>query len=182
MNLPSRLLSAFLFIMLISLSSCKEDVSSVYSSKNRVQCGFNVVSYAELIHCIDNYGQFSSIRQSGNKIIMSSPVSTNAYDFDAVSARSFYFGLGGLIVGTPNLTSDNNPYRCYDLACPNCDRASRRLDISDNGRATCPHCGIVYDLNNDGVIIDRGNSNFDSPRVLYRYRISYNGSMIHMYN
>ena len=41
MNLPSRLLSVFLFVLLICLSSCKEDVSSVYSSKNRVQCGFN---------------------------------------------------------------------------------------------------------------------------------------------
>ena len=171
-----------MLFILISFSSCKEDISSVYSTKNRVQCGFNVVSYAELIHCIDNYGQFSTIRQSGTKIIMSSPVSTNSYDFDAVSARSFYFGLGGLIVGTPNLSSDGNPYRCYDLACPNCDRASYRLNVSDNGRASCSHCGITYDLNNDGVIIDRGNSNFESPRVLYRYRISYNGMMIHMYN
>ena len=176
------LVSLPVLFILISFSSCKEDISSVYSTKNRVQCGFNVVSYAELIHCIDNYGQFSTIRQSGTKIIMSSSVSTNSYDFDAVSARSFYFGLGGLIVGTPNLSSDGNPYRCYDLACPNCDRASYRLNVSDNGRASCSHCGITYDLNNDGVIIDRGNSNFDSPRVLYRYRISYNGSMIHMYN
>ena len=167
---------------ILSLMSCKEDISSVYSSKNRVQCGFNVASYAELINCIDNLGQFSSIRQSGSKIIMSSSVSTNSYDFDAVSSRSFYFGLGGLIVGTPNLTSDGNPYRCYDLACPNCDRASYRLSISDNGRAKCSHCGIVYDLNNNGSIIDRGSSDFESPRVLYRYRITYDGMMIHMYN
>lgn len=171
-----------MLVLLLCFPSCKDDISSVYSTKNRVQCGFNVVSYAELVNCIDNYGQFSSIRQSGTKIIMKSTSSTNTYDFDAISARSFYFGLGGLIVGTPNLTSDGNRYRCYDLACPNCDRASHRLDISDNGRAKCSHCGITYDLNNDGIIVDKGQSNFDSPRVLYRYRITYDGVMIHMYN
>ena len=42
-------LSVVCLVLLVCLSACKDDVSSVYSSKNRVQCGFNVVSYAELV-------------------------------------------------------------------------------------------------------------------------------------
>ena len=168
-------------VMTMLSYSCDDDVSSVYSTKYRVRCGFTVVSYAELINCIDNLGQFTTIRKSGSNIIMKSASSSYTYALDAIS-KEFLFGLGGLIIGTPVLPSDNQPYRTYDLSCPNCDRASYRLDVSDNARATCNHCGIVYDLNRDGMIIDKGESDFDSPRVLYRYRITYDGSMVHVFN
>lgn len=172
------------FLMMLTIlaaMSCDDEISSAYSTKYRVRCGFTVVSHAELVNCIDNYGSFTTIRQSGSKIIMQSYSSTNSYNLNAIS-EEYYFGLGGLIVGTPNLSSDGNPYRAYDLACPNCDRASYRLSVSDNGRAKCGHCGIVYDLNNDGVILERGTSEIQSPRALYRYRITYDGNMVHMYN
>ncbi len=168
-------------VLTILSYSCDDDVSSVYSTKYRVRCGFNVVSYPELINCIDNLGQFTTIRKSGTNILMKSASSSNSYSLDAIS-KDFLFGLGGLIIGTPVLPSDNQPYRAYDLSCPNCDRAGYRLDVSDNARATCKHCGIVYDLNRDGMIIDKGESDFDSPRVLYRYRITYDGSMVHVFN
>ncbi len=168
-------------LLSVMFTACEDEVSSAYSTKYKVRCGFTVVSYPELVNCVNNYGSFTIIRQSGSNIIMKSYVSTNSYALNAIS-EEYYFGLGGLIVGTPNLASDGNPYRVYDLSCPNCDRASYRMSVTDNGRATCPHCGIVYDLNNDGVILERGNSDFKSPRVLYRYRISYDGNMIHMYN
>lgn len=168
--------------VLLLLDACEDDVvTSVYSRKYKVRCGFTVVSHVELVNCIDNYGQFSTIRQKGDKIIMKSAVSANEYNVDAIS-KDYFYGLGGLIVGTPNLSSDDQRYRAYDLACPNCDRANYRLTVGDEGFATCGHCCIVYDLNNDGIIIDKGSSDFTSPRVLYRYRIYYDGNMIHVTN
>ncbi len=177
----SVLLSVSTAILLMCFICCEDDVSSVYTSKYPVRCGFTVVNHAELINCINNMGQFSTIRQSGDKIIMKSSVSTTEYNLDAIS-KDYYYGLGGLIVGTPTSTPDNQPYRAYDLACPNCDRNNYRLAVENNGWAKCSHCGITYDLNSDGIIIDKGESNFKSPRILYRYRITYDGMMIHIYN
>ena len=165
----------------LSFSSCEDDISSVYCTKYRVRCGFTVVNHSELVNCVNNLGQFSTVRMSGGKIIMKSSVSTTEYTPDYL-AKDFYFGLGGLIIGTPLLPSDNEPLRAYDLACPNCDRAGYRLTVSDNARAKCAHCGITYDLNRDGMIEDKGSSNFTSPRTLYRYRIKYDGMMVHVYN
>ena len=165
-----RILVSLASLLAIFMTSCKEDVTSIYSTKYKVRCGFTVVSYPELVNCIDNYGQFTTIRQSGSNIIMKSTASTTSYAMDAIS-REFYFGLSGLIVGTPTISSDGSAYRAYDLGCPNCDRASYRLTVNDNGTARCAHCGIIYDLNNDGVILDKGDSDFDKPRVLYRYNI-----------
>lgn len=168
-------------LVALLMTSCKDEVTSIYSTKYKVRCGFTVVSYPELVNCIDNLGQFSTIRQSGSNIIMKSAVSTTSYAMDAIS-KEFFFGLSGLIVGTPTISNDGSPYRAYDLGCPNCDRASYRLTVNDNGTARCSHCGIIYDLNDNGVILDKGESNFDSPRVLYRYNIIYNGIMIHINN
>ena len=175
--------SILLAVLVMSLYSCDDDISSVYSTKYRVRCGFLVVSYPELVNCIDNLGQFTTIRKSGDNIVMKSSAGNSTYSLNFISySKDFLFGLGGLIIGTPVLPSDNQPYRAYDLSCPNCDRASYRLDVSDNAHATCNHCGIVYDLNRDGMIIDKGESDFESPRVLYRYRITYDGNMVHVFN
>lgn len=170
-----------IIIALACLTSCEDDFSNVYSTKYPVRCRFTVVNHIELINSINNLGQFASIRMSGGKIVMTSSSSTTSYTPEYL-AKEFYFGLGGIIVGTPTLPLDNQPLRAYDLACPNCDRAAHRLTLSDNGWATCSNCGIVYDLNSDGMIIDKGKSDFNSPRVLYRYRIIYDGNDIHVNN
>ena len=167
--------------MALPLISCDDEVNSVFSTKYRVRCGFLVVNHAELINCIDNLGQFSTIRQSGSKIKMASSVSNTEYNVDEIS-KDYYYGLGGLIIGTPTSPLDGQPYRAYDLACPNCDRNNYRLSVDVNGWAKCSHCGITYDLNSDGVILDKGESNFQSPRSLYRYRINYDGMRVHVYN
>ena len=92
----------------------------------------------------------------------------------------FSFGLGGLIVGT-NFNGDN---LAYDLACPYCDVASYRLSLADNGYCRCSHCGIQYDMNNYGIIasIDSTKTYTNKPRGLYRYRITYDGTNVSVYN
>ena len=170
---------ALLLICLMGFitTSCKDELTSTYSEKYRVMCGFQVVSYKELINVIGNYGQFASIRQSGSQIVMKTLQSETSYNMDALS-KDFRFGLGGLIVGTDTWGN----YRAFDLACPNCDRVDFRLTIGENGIVSCGKCGIKYDLNNDGVIFDKGKGTYESPRGLYRYRIAYDGMRVHITN
>ena len=158
-------------------TSCKDELTTTYSKKYRVMCGFQVVSYQELINVIGNYGQFASIRQSGSQIVMKTLQSETSYNMDALS-KDFHFGLGGLIVGTDTWGN----YRAFDLACPNCDRVDFRLTIGENGIVACGKCGIKYDLNNDGVIFDKGKGTHESPRGLYRYPITYDGIRVNIIN
>jgi hypothetical protein len=76
----------------------------------------------------------------------------------------FYYGLGGLIIGTP-MTMDGNIW-AFDWACPSCDKASNRLKIDRTmGHATCPDCRTKFDLNSGGIAIE-GKS-----RPMWQYRI-----------
>ncbi|MBQ2165654.1 MAG: hypothetical protein II447_02650, partial [Bacteroidaceae bacterium] len=113
----------------------------------------------------------------GSQIVMKTLQSETSYNMDALS-KDFRFGLGGLIVGTDTWGN----YRAFDLACPNCDRVDFRLTIGENGIVSCGKCGIKYDLNNDGVIFDKGKGTYESPRGLYRYRIAYDGMRVHITN
>ena len=74
---------------------------------------------------------------------------------------------------------------CYDLACPICDRADKRLTLysGGDGYARCSKCGVSFDMNNYGAIyqVPEG-SNLTSPRGLYRYRIRYDGNIVNAYN
>lgn len=162
------------------LFSCSDELTSTYSNKDRVVCSFSVLQYTELFGVIGNYGQFASIRQSGSNIIMQSSSSKTSYSMDATQ-KYFSLGLGGLIVGT----SYEGEYLAYDLACPNCDRADKRLSISNDGYARCQNskCHIQYNLNNHGVISEVPEENVhDNPRGLFRYRIAYDGQYVHVYN
>lgn len=170
-----------LFLLLVVASvSCSDDVSSTYSTAHPVRCNFTVVQYTELFQVIDNFGQFASIRKSSAKLIMKHGSSETTYNM-LETQKYFDFGLGGLIVGT---TFEGN-YRAYDLSCPNCDRATYRLNITDDGFAKCPNntCHIVYNLNYDGIISEVPKEcNHQNPRALYRYKVAYDGMTLNIYN
>lgn len=171
-----RKLLAFAALALVALS-CSDDVTHTYTTKYRVMCGFAVASYPELMTVVNNAGQFGTVRASGGKIVMVGPSTSTSYTMDALQ-EDFLFGLGGLIIGTNNFVE----LRAYDLACPNCDRADRRLTLSDDGTCRCAKCGIVYDMNNDGVILDKGDGTHSHPRGLYRYPITYDGMNVQVIN
>lgn len=172
---------AFAFVSMSMLTSCEDDFNSSFSKKNHVYCFFNSMQYPQLHNAMGNPGQYVSIRQrvlnGTTKIEMTSSIGSEQYMADALSVN-FTYGLGGLIVGT-NFYGE---YLAYDLACSNCDRADRRLNINDNGTAICGKCGIVYDLNNYGVISAVEGDGSDSPRNLYRYRINYDGTNVIVHN
>ena len=78
--------------------------------------------------------------------------------------KQFILGLNnGIIVGfqTLNTDSPNGGFMAYDQQCPNCVRNENntvnpnyRIQMSDNGIATCGKCGKKYDLNNGGIILN----------------------------
>lgn len=176
-----------LFLLLLTLlSSCKKDeVTQTYSTANRVFVSFSVLSYAELFNAMGNPGQFVSVRSTTRNgvtgVLMTNSAGSHFYQLDKVDLTSFYFGLGGLIMGTNNYGELES--LAYDLACPNCNRADTRMDLHSNGTSTCPHCHISYDLNNYGIITNtEGNTIHASPRGLYRYRIMFDGTTVNVYN
>lgn len=178
------LLFTFHFLLFIPfLTSCTDDeVSKMYSTKHPVNCTFYVPTYTQLFNAMGSYGEFVSIRRRASNgvpvVEMSSKIGTGQYAEDRVM-QYYLYGLGGLIAGT-NYYGEN---LAFDLACPNCDRADRRLSIGDAGLVKCGKCGITYDLNNYGVISSMPqNCIHPSPRGLYRYRIMYDGTNIRIFN
>ncbi|MBR1668886.1 MAG: hypothetical protein IJ693_11510 [Bacteroidaceae bacterium] len=173
---------AFLLFPILLLCGCSDDATSTFSNREHVFCRFDVLQYVELFNVMGNPGQFASIRKhvvnGVTKVTMESAGSSTDYNLDALS-KNFGFGLGGLIVGTSNF----NETLCYDLSCPICDRADRRLTLSNNGYAHCAKCGTTFDMNSKGVIyqIDEENPPV-TKRGLYRYRINYDGSTVNAYN
>jgi len=172
-----------LFILLLSFVSCSDDDStSTYSRREYVYCYFSVLQYAELFNVMGNPGQYASIRKhvvgGVTKITITCTGSSTDYTLDALS-KEFGFGLGGLIVGTNHYGET----LCYDLSCPICDRADRRLTLTDNGYARCAKCGVTFDMNNYGVIYESpSDADLINPRGLYRYRIRFDGTTLNAYN
>ncbi len=163
-----------------TLISC-DDTTTTYSNRELVRINYAVSSYTELFNVMGNYGQFASIREMGNGKVRMTLGSTGKYtDYTPSKTQQyFYFGLGGVIVGT-NYNGEN---LAYDLSCPYCDAAAYRLSLSDNGYAKCSHCGISYDMNNYGVILSTDSTRqYGSLRGLYRYKITYDGTNMSVYN
>lgn len=160
-----------LFIFLVLLCGCSDDISSIYSFREQVFCQFNALQYAALNQVMDNYGEFATLRL---KFDVAPKVEMNyrgtSFPYTDALIKNFLLGLGGLIVGTTHF----GEYRCYDLACPICDRADRRLTLTNDGYAKCGKCGVSFDLNNDGVIHTvPEDAQLDTHRGLYRYFITY---------
>ena len=104
-----------------------------------------------------NVGQYRLTDALGNETTVSIPQIQ-------LQQSPFYYGLGGLIIGTP-MSMDGNLW-AFDWACPNCDLASKRLKIDrELGHAICTECGVKFDLNSGGIAIE-GKS-----RPMWHYRI-----------
>lgn len=170
-------------LTLLMLTACSDDATSTYSNREYVYCSFDVLKSDVLPNVMGNPGQFASIRRhmvdSSSQIeIISSSGLKGYYPIDYYSEH-FGFGLGGLIIGTNHF----GEHLCYDLACPICDRADRRLTLTNDGYAKCSKCSVTFDLNNYGVIYDiPEEAQLTNTRGLYRYRINYDGQILNAFN
>lgn len=171
-----------LLLVFAVLCACSDSYSE-FSKKYLVNFSYMVTASQQLFTTMGNYGQFCTIRKESSngktEIVMTNAMSTGRYTINETQ-KYFNYGLGGLIVGT-NIYGQ---HLAYDLACPNCDRNFRRLSLGDNGFATCNHCGLTYDMNNLGVITSRDSTARPQTDVrgMLRYRITYNGTNIAVYN
>ena len=177
-----RLPLTIIIITAACLWAC-DDSYSEFSKKYPVNFSYMVSASQQLFTTMGNYGQFCTIRRETSngktEIVMTNSLGTGRYTINETQ-KYFNYGLGGLIVGT-------NIYGqplAYDLACPNCDRNTRRLSLDDAGYATCKHCGLTYDMNNLGVITSKDSTARPQTdaRGMLRYRITYNGTNIAVYN
>ncbi len=177
------LLPIAVYLLPFAFTSCEDEVSSQYSTQYQVRFFMNVNESAELISAIGNPGQFVTIRQKAGKVRIENELGGNDYNLSYIGANEFLYGLGGLIVGTSNIPNMNGNFDivAYDLACPTCNRAERRLSVH-GGNAKCGKCGLSYDLNNNGVISNSADSTLTNVRGLYKYRLIYDGKSINVFN
>lgn len=173
--------SVFIVLLAILLAmpqSC-ENSYSIYSGKYRVNYIFN--PNTPPFNTVTSVGTFIAVRSVGAELVVTDAgKNTTRWPVSEAELRSFCFGLGGLIIGTPALDNDHAQVYAYDLACSICDKASSRLTFGSTGVAECPSCHSKFDLNNNGFVISAGDK--VEARPLYRYPVSQGGQMITIAN
>lgn len=177
-----KILSLCIIAIGIVMAACKENVNSVYSTANRVACGFDpVVQYQPIFDVVGSFGQFATVRRTPKAIIISSAANPNR-EFNDKIIMNCQFGLGGLIIGTTNM----GKVVAYDLACPNCNRAEFRLTLKAENiewYCRCSHCGIVYNMDSDGIPVTvPAGCQHQTPRALLQYRTMYDNTRLSVFN
>ena len=163
-----------LFAAILLLTQSCDKSFTVFSGRDPVyyRCDLGLPPF----NVVSSMGVFLSVRQSGgNVLVTDANEELSRIPMTEREAKSFLFGLGGLIIGTPALDNEKCEVFAYDLACPICDRRSIRLKFDANGVAACPNCSTTFDLNNNGFVID---SDRKDARPLYRYPVSRSGSQV----
>lgn len=154
-------------VVLLTTSGC-EDSYNEFCTHYPVTFSCDITFAPFNVVC--SMGQFLTVRLKADHTAYTvcNPAlgTTTEHPLSEVEARSFLFGLGGLIIGQPYFNDGSSQYYAYDLACPHCDRASARLTLDAQGQATCSRCDAVFDLNNGGLVVQ------GEGRPLYRYRIT----------
>lgn len=118
--------ATLLLILLLGSVSCGESFRSSIPNVGRFTFEADMLQ-----------AQFQSIRTQGQFVLV------------LKNAHNLRLGYGGLIIGN----SVFNSYCAFDAACP--VEASRDVivEITNDGlgKAVCPKCKTVYDLNNNGA-------------------------------
>lgn len=172
-----RKTAALIAITTLLLIGC-DNISSSSGYPVNFNCDATVYPY----NIVQGYGQYIVVTMSKNgaayKVAYYEGREKKELTIDLTAAQltgRFYYGLGGLIIGTP-MVFDGNKW-AFDLACPKCDSRSRKLTVEHaTGHAHCTNCGSKYDLNCGGLPIE------GETRPLWRYRVIENGPNIIIMN
>lgn len=161
--------------LIFTLTGC--DIDTPYSS---YRASFVFDGNAYPFYQARSFGQFICVKQGANigqyKVtdVLGNTQTVNIPQIH-IQMGNFYYGLGGLIIGTPSM--GDGTLWAYDWACPECDIARHRVEIDHTlGHATCPNCNTRYDLNSSGIAIE------GDARPLWRYRVFDNGSEVIIQN
>ena len=175
MRLKSRIKQLLLLTLAIALAAC-EGYNPYSSYHANVIFDGTIYPYNQA----RGFGQFICIRQGasiGEYKVTDAMGKTQTVSIPQIYLQQgkFFYGLGGLIIGTPSM--GDGTLWAYDWACPSCDLARYRVEIDYTmGHATCPHCATKFDLNSRGIAID-GES-----RPLWRYPVYDSGSQVIIQN
>jgi hypothetical protein len=142
-----------LLTIVLAFAGC--EVENPYSSyRANIVFDGNIYPYNQA----RSFGQFICIKQGANigqyrvTDAIGKTQTVNIPEIHLQQGR-FYYGLGGLIIGTPSM--GDGTIWAYDWACPDCDLARYRVEIDYTmGHATCPRCATKFDLNSGGIAIE----------------------------
>lgn len=142
-----------IILLIVVVCSCSKEEHTTIPN-----CSFKT------LECDMRQAKYSMLKIPGSFITV------NTYD------NGYPIGYAGLIIGCSAFPGFDNElvYYAYDSACPvEADRKVAVQILSDNlGRAQCPKCNAVYDLNNGGSPVS-GSSYF-----LKKYKVIYSGGDI----
>lgn len=167
-----------LLSLLFIATSCEKKGYSKFSTRYKVYytCETGVSPFNQLT----TPGRFLSVRKSGALLIITDADGESRKEpLSDSNNRTFMFGLSGLIIGTPTFNNDFSEIFAYDLGCPECDAANKRLKFDITGTATCSECGGSWNLNADGTPV-----NTDGRKLppLYRYPTKYTNGLLKVSN
>ncbi len=162
--------TALLLIVATAFFACEKEgyQSSIPYARVNFSCDMLYAPYSY----IQIGGQFLTAQREASGIIKVSFPGQADHTENKIGA---YVGFGGLILG--HSTFGN--YYAFDLSCPVEANTKALLKLSKDkpGRATCPQCGTVYDLNAGGF----PESGVGKER-LATYQIQQNGTKLSVQN
>ena len=165
---------AVFLLPLLLFFSCSE-VETRYARMPARLVVQNTNTIPQLNAALGNPGEYCTIELRGNSYRFTNLAGASEVNRTAMANyQNTYLGLSGLIVGLPTIPEPGEDVQhvvCYDLSCPNCYEQysiTKSLRLKDGGRATCPTCSRIYDLNTQGIVADG-----DPGQSLYRYRVTY---------
>ena len=180
----TRLLKTLYTMLVVTMatgivSSC-EKADNRYSHFEAYFTYQPVSAKPNLYRSCTSLGEFCSITfPPGQNYVIKSPETPAATDYIPRTALNdynrFVLGIGnGLIIGKPilpEMLEEESQVTCYDLCCPNCYQnyhILKQLNLQTSGKAKCSSCLRIYDLNNQGIVV-----NGDAGRSLFRYYANY---------
>ena len=161
-------------IMILSLVSCSGDIDHEFAQHRAFFRYQYVATTPPLYAALNNPGMWCTI-SFPNGLYRFMLLDGTGYDYRPTALDSYTRTecINGFIVGMPNLPDFSGRFdlRVYDKVCPTCYEEAaiqRDLTLTAEGKAVCSRCHCVYDLNNDGLLIEGGPG-----EKLFRYRINY---------
>ncbi len=174
----------YILTLVCTLLSCSENVENKYTSHDANFVFRQTNTVPQLNAALNNMGEFSTITLDRNYFHFTNLTGTTKVNRTAVNNySSFYMGIGGFIVGLPNIPEpgkDLPTVVCFDLACRNCyDQyiIARSLKLQENGMAHCTNCQRTYNLNNQGLVAAGTPGN-----ALFRYHVTFGNNVLAIIN